>query len=327
MRRWAVAAALLILSACQPDKAQEERARQDGVVLTSGQAIDCTAALGEAGRVICAEEDLRALDRQVVELWTEVASATGRPTTFTRRHADWIAERDAGQRDWETGETHARTADELRDFYQGYIGALTEELRLARGVPARSPVSALAGGCIGSALHGCAAPAAGYATGPEGQRLAWQIQEGSTDFAGVSAGLILFAVDGDTLSPIGWSFEAAGFEPPVIFQREDGLYVAAAGYQQGTGSANSDVLYRFDNDRWVEIELESWRTALDAQMPEGLGVWKGVDYRWPELRARTSVWREDADANCCPTGGRAVMDFTVEGTSLRLASLELMPPD
>lgn len=326
MRRWAVAAAFLMLSACQADKAQEERARQDSVVLTSGQAIDCTAALGEAGRVICAEEDLRALDRQAAELWTEVSSATGRPTTLTRRHADWIAERDAGQRDWDTGEVHARTSDELRDFYQGYIGALTEELRLARAVPARSPVTALAGGCIGSALNGCSAPAAGYVTGPEGQRLAWQIQEGWTESAGVSAGLILFAVDGDTLSPIGWSFEAAGFEPPVIFQREDGLYVAAAGYQQGSGSANADVLYRFDNDRWIEIELESWRTALDAQMPAGLGVWKGVDYRWPELRARSSVWR-DEDANCCPTGGRAVMDFTVEGMSLRLAGLELMPPD
>lgn len=326
MRRWAVATALLMLSACQPDKAEEERARQESVVLTSGQAIDCTAALSEAGRVICAEEDLRVLDRRVAELWTEVSTVTGRPTTLARRHSDWIAERDAGERDWDTGETRARTADELRDFYQGYVGALTEELRLAEAVPDQSPVSALAGGCIGSALDGCTAPAAGYLTGPDGRRLAWQIQEGSTDVAGVSAGLILFAVDGDTLSPIGWSFEAASFEAPLIFERDDGLYVAAKGVGWGTGAANADVLFRLDNDRWTEIELESWRASLDDRMPEGLGVWKGVDYRWPELRARTSVWR-DSDANCCPTGGRAVMEFFVEGTSLRLSTLEVTPAD
>lgn len=326
MRRPAFIAALLMMSACQADKAQEERARQESVVLTSGQAIDCTAALSEAGRVVCAEADLRGLDRRVAELWTEVSSVTGRPTTLARRHADWIAERDAGERDWDTGETRARTADELRDFYEGYVGVLTEELRLAQAIPDQSPVSALAGGCIGSALDGCTAPAAGYVTGPEGERLAWQIQEGSTDSSGVSAGLILFAVDGDTLSPIGWSFEAASFEPPVIFQREDGLYVAAKGVRWGTGAANADVLYRLDGGRWTEIELESWRMLLDERMPEGLGVWKGVDYRWPELRARTSVWR-DGDANCCPTGGRAVMEFTVEGTSLRLATLDVTAPD
>lgn len=326
MRRWAVAAALLTLSACQPDKAAEERAREESVVLTSGQAIDCTAALGEAGVVICAEEDLRTLDRQAAELWTEVSAVTGRRTTLTRRHADWIADRDAGQVDETTGEARARTADELRDIYQGYISVLTEELRLARAIPAQSPVTALAGGCIGSALAGCTSPAAGYVTGPEGQRLAWQIQEGSTDFAGVSAGLILFAVDGDALVPIGWSFEAAAFEAPVIFQRDDGLYVAAKGYQQGTGAANADVLYRLDGDHWTEIEIESWRAVLDEQMPEGLGLWKGVDYRWPEFMAVSSVWRDD-DANCCPTGGNAILDFMVEGASLRLAGLDLSPAD
>lgn len=326
MRRWAVAAALLMLTACQPDKAEEERARQESVVLTSGQAIDCTDALGEAGLVICAAEDLRALDRQAAELWTEVSSVTGRPTTLTRRHADWVADRDAGQRDPETGETRARTAEELRAVYQAYIEGLTEELRLSQAIPAQSPVTALAGGCIGTALTGCTAPAAGYVTAPTGERLGWQIQEGQDEYGGRRAGVILFSVDGDALTPVGWSFEAAMFEAPFMFEHEGSAFVAVRGWEDGTASQNADVLYRLDGDRWTEIELESWKTALYDELPEGLGVWKGVNYRWEAMEARSPLWR-DEDANCCATGGRAVMALRVEGAAVRLADLTVLPPN
>lgn len=326
MRRWAVAVALLTLSACQPDKAAEERARQESVVLTSGQAIDCTAALGEAGLVICAEGDLRTLDRQAAELWTEVSAVTGRPTTLTRRHSDWIADRDAGQRDPETGETRARTADELRAIYQAYIDGLTEELALARAIPPQSPVTALAGGCIGTALNVCTAPAAGYVTVPSGERLAWQIQEGQNTYGGRRAGIVLFSVDGEVLAPIGWSFEAALFEPPVMFEHDGAVYVAVRGWEEGTASQNADVLYRFDDGRWTEIELESWKTTLYDELPEGLGVWKGVNYRWEVMEARSPLWR-DEDANCCATGGRAVMSLRIEGAAVRLADVTVLPPE
>ena len=323
MRRWAALAALLSLSACQPDKAEQERAHEAGAVLTSGP-IDCTDELSDAARLVCAEADLRAMDRQISELWAQVEPVTGRPTTLRRRHADWLAERDAGERDWDTGDRRTRTSAELRAFHEAYIADLTEELRLAGALPATSPVSALAGGCIGSALHGCSAPSGGYVNGPDGQRLAWQIQQGSTDFAGVTAGVVLFAIDGQLLRPIGWSFEAVRFEAPFMFSNDGHLFVAAKGYQAGTGSANADILFRLDGDHWTEIEVESWKTALDEALPEGLGVWKGVDYTWPEFMAVSSLWR-DADANCCPTGGQAIIDLAVEGTSLRFVGVDIQP--
>jgi hypothetical protein len=325
MRRWAFAAAtLLTLSACQPDKAQEEAARLEEVVLTSGQPLDCTAALGEAGVLICADSDLRALDRQVAELWTEVSPVTGRPSTLARRHADWLAGRDEGERDWETGQVRPRTRDELLDYHRAYIEVLTEELRLAEAVPDQSPVSALAGGCIGSALRGCQAPAAGYVSASDGRRLAWQIQTGSTDWAGISAGLILFAVDGEVLRPVGWSFEAVNFDAPVLFERDDGIFVAAEGIRAGTGSANADLLFRLDGGGLTELDVENWKEDLAAELPDGFGVWKGVNYNWPQMFARSGVWRDD-DGNCCPTGGEAVMDLRVEGTTLRMSGLDFTP--
>lgn len=322
MRRWAPLVALLGLLGCQPDKAERERALQEDAVLTAGAAIDCTGQLSEASRLICADADLRAMDRQIAELWSRVETVTGRPNTLRRRHADWLAEREAGEREWETDDRRARTAEELREYQQAYFDELSEELRLAESLPATSPVASLSGGCIGTALDGCTAPSNGFVIGPEGQRLAWQIQRGSTDYAGVSEGVVLFAIDGDLLRPVGWSFEAAQFDAPILFSRPEGLFVAAKGFTAGTGSGNADILLRLDGQHWTEIEVESWKVALDDALPDDLGVWKGVDYAWPDMTAMSSLWR-DSDANCCPTGGRVLIDLEVEGTTLRLAGFDL----
>jgi len=322
MRRLAAFAVLLSLSACQPDKAEQERALEADASLTSGGPINCTDELTEATRIVCADADLRLMDRQVAELWARVEPVTGRPNTLRYRHAEWLAARGAGELDWDSGGHRTRTAAELREFHQAYIRTLTEELRLAEALPETSPITALAGGCIGRALHGCTAPSGGYVNGPNGQRLAWQIQQGSTDEAGVTAGLILFALDGELLRPVGWSFEAVRFEAPTMFVESGGVYVAARGGQAGTGSANADVLFRLDGEHWTEIEIESWKTALGERLPEGLGVWKGVDYAWSEMTAFSSLWRDD-DANCCPTGGQAIIDLAVEGTSLRLVGVDV----
>lgn len=326
MSRWVLVVALIALAACRADKAEQERARESDVVLTSGDPIDCTGDLTEATRQICADVDLRNMDRQIAELWTQVEPVTGRPNTLRFRHTAWLAERDAGERDWDRGGFRTRTPSELREFQQAYIDELSEELRQARALPATSPITALAGGCIGTALNGCAAPSSGYVTAPSGQRLAWQIQQGSTDYAGVSAGVILFAIDGSRLRPIGWSFEAGSFQPPTMFQNGEALYVAAKGTQVGTGSANADLLFRLDGDHWTEIEIEGWKTALAEALPDGLGVWKGVDYDWPDFLATSSLWR-DEDANCCPTGGEVLMNLAVQGTSLRLAGVQVQATD
>ncbi|MBN8551964.1 MAG: hypothetical protein J0L52_03590 [Caulobacterales bacterium] len=320
MRRLAYLAVLLCLSACQADKAEQERVRSEDAVLTGGGPIDCTADLSEAAQVVCADTDLRALDRQIAERWVEVERVTGRPNTLRQRHVDWLADREAGERQWDSEGRRQRTVDELEEFQQAYLGTLTEELRLAAAVPQNTPVAALAGGCIGTALSGCTAPSAGYVNGPNGHRLAWQIQQGSTDYAGVSAGVILFRIDGDLLHPIGWSFEAGSFQAPEMFEQSGRIFVAAEGYQVGTGSQNADVLFRLDGERWTEIEIESWKSALAEALPDGLGVWKGVDYAWPEMMAFSSLWRPD-DANCCPTGGEAVIDLRADGTALRLVGV------
>lgn len=322
-RQLAAAMAVLALFGCQQDKAAVEQAREaEQIEFTSGQVLDCAGNLDEAARIVCADADLRALDRRIGELWAEASALTGRPATLAWRHAAWLEERRAGERDWDTDGTRPRTQPELRGFYEAYAAALEEELRQARALPTSTAVSALSGGCIGAALDACRAPAAGFLTGPGGERLAWQVQEGSTSTAGVSSGIILFAISNGVMAPIAWTFDAARFDPPTIFSSGGAVYVSAVGQRAGSGSGNADLLLRLDGDRWSDIETESWQEALAVQLPDGLTVSRGVTYDWPELMATSPLWR-DADALCCPSGGTATMDLAVQGSAVTLAALDV----
>ena len=322
-RQLAVATAVLTLFACQQDKSSVEQAREaEQVQFTSGEVLDCTGVLDAAARIVCADADLRALDRRIAALWTEASALSGRPATLARRRALWLEARAEGEPDWSGGAARPRTEEELQQFYAAHAADLEEEVRLAQAVPASTALSALGGGCIGQALSDCRAPAAGFLTGPGGERLAWQIQQGSTDHAGVSAGVILFSIQDGELRPVGWSFDAASFEAPQIFTYDGAVYVSADGRMAGSASGNAELLMRLDGDQWSEIETESWQAALLSQLPDGLSVARGVTYDWPEMVATTSLWRE-TDAACCPSGGEALMQLGVRGRGVVLSELDV----
>ena len=320
MRRLPVLILTALLSACGAEavsKAETPSTEPTG-------ALDCTATNHAVERLICADDALRALDRRAAELWTQVRARSGRPTTLALEHDQWLRDRLAGELDWDTGgETRRpRDAEELRQFHDDYIRSLEEALRRAGSMPESAPLSELAGDCIGAALNQCSVPIAGYLNVEEGRRLAWQIQDGVTEEDGLSAGFVLFEIAGDRMRPLGWAYEGVTYEAPSLFQTEHGTFVVFPGRYGGTGNHNADVLYRLDASGVTEIELSSWWSTVDARLPEGLGVWKGVDYRWPDLSARTFLWR-DGDGNCCPTGGQATLDFRVEGTALVLTGVRL----
>ena len=102
----AASVAVLGLFACQRDKADVERTRDaEQIQFTSGQVLDCAGPQDDASRIVCADTDLRALDRRIAELWTRASVETGRPATLAWRHEQWLAQRAEGERDWDTGRT------------------------------------------------------------------------------------------------------------------------------------------------------------------------------------------------------------------------------
>jgi len=66
----------------------------------------------------------------------------------------------------------------------------------------------------------------------------------------------------------------------------------------------------------------TWREGLGARLPQGLEVWKGVNFAYEALMADTALWRT-SDANCCPTGGEAHLDFEIRDDRLTLTGVQV----
>lgn len=275
---------------------------------------------------ICGDSDLARLDAALAAKEHAVAAVTARPATWAARAARfraWLA----ADRDLD-GEPPSKT--ELARRIEDRIAELDKELDRAEGLVRDADAAAILGGeCLGRWLHmGCAVPASGILR-EGGTTILWQFQSGASDSDGVGMGAMLWDASGPgKLRLIGWTFEGYFLEMPR-FDPERGL-LWVAGYMAGTGQANADMLFQKRGDRWIEIEMTSWRDALDPRLPDGLGVWKGVEYDFLDggMSADARLWKP-SDANCCPTGGRANLGFVIEGERLRLdtVSAQIGGPD
>jgi len=243
----------------------------------------------------------------------EALAVTPTPASLRDDQANWLAERaEAGAED--LAEVDRDRIERLR------VAAARDRATQALAL---SP-DALAQGCVSLGLNGCRSNQGGYLRGPSGETLYWQVQEGSTDADGVSGGAVLLVRDADNLRPVAWT--SGGFyETPQLIETGDPaeVYVALPGYSGGTGHFNADVVFRWRPgaaNPLTEIDTRSWRAGLDARLPDGLQVWKGVQFRWPMLTAQTPLWMAD-DANCCATGGEATLIFTIRDGVLLLSDV------
>ena len=297
----------------------------------AGQPQACAVPPGPLQAMLCQDPTLRELDARLRVVEGAIATTEARRATLTHRARDWQAALAA--------ETPDRNA--LREAYADRIAALEESLRQARAMrrieQRRGPdgrMVAAAGGviprptgiehrCLGAALQGCRVTGAGVAMGEDGRtRVHWQIQQGFTEADGVRSGIVLLAEAQGGVRLLGWSFEGQGYEAPRILASEGGTLLHVRGMAGGTGRANGDLLFRQGPRGWEEIETESWKTALPARLPAGLELRQAVTYDFAEMSAEARLARAE-DANCCPSGGGAMLDFRIEGQALVLANLGL----
>lgn len=192
----------------------------------------------------------------------------------------------------------------------------------------RVTVDDLSQGCLPIVLRGCRTVSGGYVTREDGPALYWQIQRGFTEYDGVSGGFVLLTQDADgMLRPAAWDFAGFDYETPEWVEgagTEDAAFIAAPGRHDGTGAHNADVVFRIAEGAerpLVQIDNFSWRDGLDARLPRGLEVWKGVRFLYGGLMAQTSLWRSN-DANCCPTGGEAYLDFEMRDDRMVLTGVQ-----
>ncbi|ODT82756.1 MAG: hypothetical protein ABS76_06785 [Pelagibacterium sp. SCN 64-44] len=165
--------------------------------------------------------------------------------------------------------------------------------------------------------------------------LVWQTQSGFTDEDGSIGGFVVYSVERDRLSFVGSGFDGYRFAPPRL--STDGSLLHVPGYTGGTGAYNADRLYKWGDtgaaryiEAWRPVDIDTWRRTIDEQLPEGLEIWKGVDYDFDDwfygaLNARTPLWRAD-DGNCCPSGGWATIHFDIDDLQLVVTDIDYIPP-
>lgn len=281
---------------------------------TPAAADQCVETYGER---ICATAGLTSLRTEMEGKLAAVLAAGNRTATWQARHDIALARLKAGL-DY-GGERMSDAA--LAQAFRDHIADLDKALAQAGGIPINTRIaSARSATCMAKWLdQGCRVAASGMLRAKAGGTVLWQMMEGASGQDGTGAGIILWASRGAGPAAarlIGFSFDGVTYEPPRLTQ--DGM-IWVPGRVMGTGSFNADLLFRWDDTAgaWQDIELERWWGALPGRLPRGFGVWKGVDYDFNGMAAATGLWR-DQDANCCPTGGKALLEFEIAGRSLVL---------
>lgn len=170
--------------------------------------------------------------------------------------------------------------------------------------------------CIGTMLLQCEVTSAGFVSVAGGIGIAYQLQSGHSDQYGIGAGVVLYAQKDGEWVLLDTDFAGVAYQPPRLIEG-DLPVVHVPGFMQGTGSHNADLLFigDYENGEWQRIDIDSWRDGIADLLPEGLEIWKGVDYDFGDwfystFNARTPLWN-DSDANCCPTGGWAEIEFEI----------------
>ena len=236
------------------------------------------------------------------------------PLSLDREQADWL-----------------EYGDQSPEGVAARIGELGERAARDRAARAlRTTPAALADGCVPIALSDCHTVSGGYVARRDGPTLYWQLQRGVTEANGVGGGFVLLQLepDGVALRPVAWDY--AGYiygQPEWAGDGGEGgvAHVAVPGVHGGTGAHNADVIFRLTDDAerpLHQIDNFSWRDDLDARLPQGLEVWKGVNFAYEALMADTALWRT-SDANCCPTGGEAYLDFEIRDDRLALTGVQV----
>lgn len=114
--------------------------------------------------------------------------------------------------------------------------------------------------------------------------------------------------------------EMFGYEKPQLIPSPQGPLLLLPIVVVGTGAGNESELYIREKGRWERIDTESWLKDLTARLPKGREIWKGI---WPDYQTMTAEagLYKPADANCCPTGGNATIQLSLNHHKIELKSV------
>ncbi len=251
--------------------------------------------------------------------YQEALAQTPSPIELTRQQTYWLEDLNTYSQD------EADKAIQVQDRIDALKAQAARDRRV-HGLKINNS-SDLAGACVEIDLRGCSVDAGGFIKAGDGRVLHWQLQNGYTQEDGIQGRLVLLA-DGmaarSYLQPVAWATGGVSYEAPVVFMdggENASTYVALPGRYMGTGNHNADLVYRWNADgSLTQIDNWAWTDQIDTMLPEGLEIWKGVDFDYQNMFARSALWQSD-DGNCCPTGGEAYIGFEVKDEAIVVSDL------
>ncbi len=254
-----------------------------------------------------------ALPDSLLEAYRSALAVTPSPRALEATWRSWLLD---------VAETPEEGLDDLFAFMLDELERF--EARDVRLRALRIDAAALETGCVDVGLQDCQWRNSRVALA-SGEVLHVQHQGGFSEHDGVGAAFVILGERDAGLAPLAWGAGAASYEPLVAFSIGAQPYVVVAGRYGGTGAFNADGLWALmPGYRLVDIDVFTWQASVAEHLPAGLEIWKGVEFDWPGLSARTALWRE-SDANCCPTGGEAHLLFDIEDGVLVLREARVLP--
>jgi uncharacterized protein len=286
-----------------------------------GPGFDCAKASTAVENAICATPDLARLDLEMAAAYR--AAQTRSPTPVTLK-AGQRAFLDSRGKDLDGKLENPINTAALADLYRARIETLnTEAARNRRAAAVALPVAQLKTRCADVAIRTCKVDEAGPVPGSEPYGgLFYQVQRPANEDEW-ERGVVVLRNDGGVLKVVLWNFEGDLPEAPMVVATIDGPLLLAPSTHGGTGRFNGELIFRpLPGGGWRDVDIDAWRADFDGRLPDGVGVWKGVLYDWPELTLETALWKTE-DVNCCPTGGMAKAQLTLKGDQLALKSMDV----
>jgi hypothetical protein len=127
----------------------------------------------------------------------------------------------------------------------------------------------------------------------------------------------------DEFEIAGWS-DMYAQKPYTIGWHNSATMLVLPDFPHGSGSYVHDRAYVIEEPRnvWLEVDVNKWEENLQERLPKGLSTNRGhsVDYG----RGIGQVFlARPSDPNCCPSGGRAIVQLLLRSGRLQIESFRV----
>ncbi len=312
-------------------------------MLTTAQAasFDCAKTVTEVEKIVCADAELQKLDEELSAAYRTALQDTNQANTIRQAQKQWLRERNG-----------CAEATCVKAAYQARLSALAATHTFPQVFSIerlKAKCINLAGIKIGDGPDDDAAECRVSEFGMFGVfnnqtyyyaiyclTPGYSMKEGGCSSTSYNAeiyrarAMAIFVANGEASKATLWrelvdpDIGLIWYDKPELIVNSFGTILYLPIHMDGTGAGNISEYYLWDerSKQWQKLDAGSWRKEI--AIPPELAINKGI---WPDLKAMTAeayLYRS-GDANCCPTGGTAHIQLTIENGRFAIKSVTIDP--